>query len=91
MTLLSRVEKLLSCMRVRGGFCGADRYSKQDLQVWSQHKVRTLVLWRASGTGRSPRWVRKIVSFRPWCGPVEEKEQEYVNQYPVVLNIECSS
>jgi hypothetical protein len=45
----------------------------------------------ASGTGSSPRWVRKIESFRPWCEPVDEKEQEYINQDPVELNVKCSS
>ena len=59
----------LSLLRVSGGFSGADRYSKQQLHVWSQHKLRTLFYGRASGTGRSPRWVWKIVSFRLWCAP----------------------
>jgi hypothetical protein len=43
----------LSLLRVSGGFCGADRYSKQQLQVWSQHKVKTLVYGTASGTART--------------------------------------
>ena len=43
---------LLCCLRFSGGFCGADRYSKQQLHVWSQHKVRTLVLWES-------KWYRK--------------------------------
>jgi hypothetical protein len=44
MALLSRGEKLLSSLKFSGRFCGADRYSKQQLHVWSQHRVRTLVL-----------------------------------------------
>jgi hypothetical protein len=58
----------LPLMRVSGGFCGADRYSKQQLQVWPQHKVRTLVYGTASGRGRSTKWVRK-----PWRAAVEQK------------------
>jgi hypothetical protein len=81
----------LSLMRVSGSFCDVDRYSKQQLQVWSQHKVRALVYGRASCTGRSTKWVRKIVSFRQWRAPVEEKEQQYVNQHRVVLNVQYSS
>jgi hypothetical protein len=81
----------LPLLRVSGGFCGSDRYSKQQLQVWSQHKVRTLVYRRASSKGRNTKWVRKIVSFRPWHAAVEQKEQQYVNQDWVVLNVQCSS
>ena len=44
------------------------------LHGWLQHKVGTLVYGRASGTERSQKWVRKMVSFRPWFLPVEEKE-----------------
>jgi hypothetical protein len=91
MALLSRREIRLSFPRVSGGFCGADRNSKQQLHVWSQHKVRTLVYGRASGTERRAKWVRKIMSFWPWCAPVEEKEQEYVNQDAVVLNVQYSA
>jgi len=52
MVLLSRGEIWLHLLRFTGGFCGADRYSKQQLHVWSQHKVRTLVLWEG-------KWYRK--------------------------------
>jgi hypothetical protein len=81
----------LPLLRVSGGFCGSDRYSKQQLQVSSQHKVRTLVYGKVSGNGRSSKWIRKIVGFMPWCAPDEEKEQEYVNQYWVGLKVQCSS
>jgi hypothetical protein len=91
MALFSQGEMRLSLLRVSGGFCDADRYSKQQLHVLSQHKVRTLVCGRASGNGRSTIWVRKIVIFRPWCEPVEKKEQEDVNQDLAVLKVQCSS
>jgi len=44
MALLSRGQMRLRLLRDGGDFCGADRYSKQQQHVWSQHKVRTLVL-----------------------------------------------
>jgi len=44
MAILSRGETRLCLLRFSGGFCGAERYSKQQEQVWSQHRVRTLVL-----------------------------------------------
>ena len=55
MPLLSRGEMLLSCLRVGVGFCGADRYSKQQLHIWSQHKVRTLVLWKGKWYQEPPK------------------------------------
>jgi len=88
---LSRGEMLLSCLKGGGVFCGADRYSKQHSAFGHSTKLGHLFYGRASGTGRSPRWVWKMVSFRPWSAPVEEKEQEYTNQDPVVLNVQCSS
>jgi hypothetical protein len=45
MALLSRREIRLLFLRFSGEFWGADLYSKQQLHVWSQHKVKTLVLW----------------------------------------------
>jgi hypothetical protein len=45
LALLMGGEMPLSLLKFSGGFCGADRYSKQQLHVWSQHKMRTLVLW----------------------------------------------
>ena len=31
------------------------------------------------------------MSFRPSCAPNEEKEEEYVNEDWVELNVQCSS
>ena len=66
-------------------------YSKQDLDVWSQLKVRTVVLWEGIRYGRSTRCVKGMVSFRAMCAAVEGKGLEYVNGDYVVLNVQCNS
>ena len=66
-------------------------YSKQDLDVWSHLKVRTVVLWEGIWYGRSTRCVKGIVSFRAMCAAVEGKGPEYVNGEFVGLNVQCSS
>jgi len=42
-------------------------YSRQDLDVWLQLKVRTVVLLEGKWYGRSTSCVKGIVSFRAWC------------------------
>ena len=48
-------------------------------------------LWEGKLYRKDQKHVRKIVSFRPRFVPVEEKEQEYVNQDWVVLKVQCIS
>jgi len=91
MALLSGGEFRLPLLRVSGGVHGADRYSKQQVRVCSLPKGRTLVYGRASGTGRSPKLVPKIVGFRLWCAPDKGREQKYIKQYWVVLNVQRKS
>jgi len=54
----------LSLQRVSGVFCGADRYSKQQVHVWSQYKVRTLVLWVGKWYRKEPKMRSESTEFQ---------------------------
>ena len=62
-------------------------YSRQDLDVWLQLKVRTVVLLEGKWYGKSTSCVKGMVSFRAMCAAVERKVLEYVNGECVVLNV----
>ena len=50
MALMSGREMRPSLLRVSG----ADRYSKLQVHVWSQHKVSTLALWEGKWYPKKP-------------------------------------
>jgi len=66
MALLSQGGMRLPLLGVRAGFFHANRYSTQELPVWSQPKVTSL-LWEGNCSGSSPSWVRNTLRFGPSC------------------------